>query len=127
MKINHPSKKGERGVTILIVAMSLLVLVTMAALAIDVASLYQARAEAQRAADAAALAGAKMFVTSSYTSTTAINFANVCETTGPGSARAANRQAEAAAKVNSIGGNPGVINRIQCDNTHAGNPRVTVT
>src|ERR1051325_11445938 len=106
MRIHHPSKKGERGVTILIVAMSLLVLITMAALAIDVASLYQARAEAQRAADAAALAGAKMFVTSSSTSTTPINFANICTTGGPGSPRAVNRQAEAAAKVNSIAGNP---------------------
>src|ERR1041385_5251093 len=127
MRIHHPSKKGERGVTILIVAMSLLVLVTMAALAIDIASLYQARGEAQRAADAAALAGAKMFVTSSYTSTTSLAFASVCHTGGPGSTIALNKQAEAAAKVNPIAGQPAVINKIQCDNTNVLNPRVTVT
>jgi Flp pilus assembly protein TadG len=51
-----------------IVALSMLALIAMAALAIDVATLYVARVEAQRAADAAAMAGAKMFVTSGYTS-----------------------------------------------------------
>jgi len=127
MRIHHPSKKHERGVTILIVAISLLVLVTMAALAIDIASLYEAHAEAQRAADAAALAGARMFGTSSYTSTTSLAFSDVCSTGGPGSTAAVNKQAEAAAKVNSIAGQPAVINGIQCDNTNVRNPRVTVT
>jgi len=127
MRIHHPSTKHERGVTILIVAISLLVLVTMAALAIDIASLYQAHAEAQRAADAAALAGARMFATSSYTSTTSLAFSDVCNTGGPGSTVAVNKQAEAAAKVNSIAGQPAVINNIQCANANVRNPRVTVT
>src|SRR6185312_9645809 len=39
MRITHISKKNERGVTILIVGITLLVLISMAALAIDVASL----------------------------------------------------------------------------------------
>jgi uncharacterized membrane protein len=43
-------------------------LLGMVALAIDVVTLYVARSEMQRAADAAALAGAKAFVESGYTS-----------------------------------------------------------
>ena len=58
---------GERGQTILLVALSLLSLLAMAALAIDVVTLYLARAEIQRAADAAALAGAKAMADSGVT------------------------------------------------------------
>jgi uncharacterized membrane protein len=46
------------------VAGALVILLGVAALAIDLASLYVAHNEAQRAADAAALAGAKVFVES---------------------------------------------------------------
>src|SRR5256885_8953459 len=55
-----PSK--ERGSTLLLAAFALVILLGMGALAIDVATLYVARTEAQGAADAAALAGAKVFV-----------------------------------------------------------------
>src|ERR1700730_7271139 len=61
-------RKNERGVTIVLVAFSLLALLGLAALAIDIATLYAAHGEAQRAADAAALAGARMFAASGYTS-----------------------------------------------------------
>ena len=61
-------RKGERGVTMALVAISYVAILAMAAIAIDVVSIYVARAEAQRAANAAALAGAKMFVNSGYTS-----------------------------------------------------------
>jgi Flp pilus assembly protein TadG len=61
-------KRGERGQTIVLVALSLLALLAMAALAIDVANLYIDRRQAQQAADAAALAGAKAVVSSGYTS-----------------------------------------------------------
>src|ERR1043165_431631 len=115
MRIHHPSKKGERGVTILIVAMSLLGLVTMAALAIDVASLYETRSEAQRAADAAALAGAKMFVSSGYTSNPGNWIANtICQTGGPGAAAAVNVQSALAAQANSIAGQPAAIRTVTC-------------
>src|SRR5581483_3410483 len=60
-----PSK--ERGSTLLLAAFALVILLGMAALAIDVATLYVARTEAQRAADAAALAGATVFVNSGCT------------------------------------------------------------
>lgn len=62
------TRKRERGQTILLVAISLVALLGMAALAIDVVTLYVARSEAQRAADAAALAGAKMLVDTGLTS-----------------------------------------------------------
>lgn len=51
----------ERGATLALVTVSLVGLLGMGALATDVAMLYDARAQAQRAADAAALAGASAF------------------------------------------------------------------
>jgi len=59
-----PLPNGERGSTLFIVAGCMVVLLGIGALAIDVGSLYVARSESQRAADAAALAGAKVFVES---------------------------------------------------------------
>ncbi len=67
-RVNIAHRKNERGITIVLVAFSLLSLLGMAALAIDVSTLYVAHSEAQRAADAAALAGARMFASSGYTS-----------------------------------------------------------
>ena len=57
----------ERGQTLVLVAVALVSLLGMAALAIDVTTLYVAHGELQRAADAAALAGAKAFVDSGVT------------------------------------------------------------
>jgi hypothetical protein len=61
------AKSKERGQTLVLVALTLVSLLAMAALAIDVVTLYVAKSEAQRAADAAALAGAKAFVDSGVT------------------------------------------------------------
>src|SRR6266705_4315005 len=66
-KISIPRRPAERGQTIVLVAVALVSLLGMAALAIDVTTLYVARGELQRAADAAALAGAKAFVDSGVT------------------------------------------------------------
>lgn len=49
----------DRGAILLILAVSMVFILGMAGLAIDLASLYVGRSEAQRAADAAALAGAR--------------------------------------------------------------------
>jgi Flp pilus assembly protein TadG len=57
----------ERGATLIFVAVSLFLFIAVAGLAIDLANLYVARSDAQRAADAAALAAATEFVTSGYT------------------------------------------------------------
>ena len=60
-------RQGERGVTLILVAIAMLSMLAMVALAIDVITLYAARSEAQSAADAAALAAAKMLVAAGVT------------------------------------------------------------
>jgi Flp pilus assembly protein TadG len=54
---------GRRGQSLVLTAIYLVVLMGMAALAIDLGMLFKVRAEAQRAADAAAMAGASAFLT----------------------------------------------------------------
>jgi Flp pilus assembly protein TadG len=54
-------RREERGMTIVMVALSIFLLMAMAALAVDVGILYTARTSAQHAADSAALAGAYTF------------------------------------------------------------------
>ncbi len=54
---------NEKGTTIVMVAVSMAALLSMAALAIDLGMLFDSRSEAQRAADSAALAGASTFQT----------------------------------------------------------------
>src|SRR5229473_7262989 len=62
---------GERGVIITLVSVFMLfVMGAMAALSIDVVTLYTARSEAQLAADGAALAGARALANSGMTSNT---------------------------------------------------------
>jgi hypothetical protein len=60
-------RSTERGFTMALVAGSFVAIIAMAALSIDVGTLYQAKAEAQRAADAAALAGARTISISGIT------------------------------------------------------------
>ncbi|HEV2387656.1 MAG TPA: pilus assembly protein TadG-related protein [Candidatus Acidoferrales bacterium] len=65
-RANGGKRNREAGVTIVFIGLGLVMLLAVAGLAIDLATLYVARSEAQRAADAAALAGAEEFVTTSY-------------------------------------------------------------
>src|SRR5271156_4993760 len=65
-KSGEPRSK-ERGFTMALVALSIAMIVSMAALSIDIGTLYQAKAEAQRAADAAALTAARMISISGIT------------------------------------------------------------
>ena len=127
-RVNTAHRKNERGITIVLVAISLLSLLGMAALAIDVSTLYMAHGEAQRAADAAALAGARMFATSGYTSASStLTASDICQTSAvPGAAAAANRQAEAVAAQNLIAGQAAVVQSITCNLT-AANPQISVT
>lgn len=53
---------NRRGATLVIVALALAGLLSMLALSIDLGMLYKTRGEAQRAADASALAGASVFL-----------------------------------------------------------------
>lgn len=53
---------NERGAVLVVVAISMVALLSMVALAVDLGMLFKTRDEAQRAADAAALAGASAFL-----------------------------------------------------------------
>ncbi len=110
----------ECGMTLLIVAASLLVLLGVAALAIDLGSLYVARSEAQRAADAAALAGAEEFVSSGFTSGLVSQSAVQALAT---------QDAIAVGGQNLVGGLPAQIQPgdVTFDFSAPENPRITVT
>jgi hypothetical protein len=128
MKIAGVGRESERGQTIALMAISLVSLLGIAALAIDVSALYAARNEAQSAAEAGALAGARIFATSSFT--TVPNLFSVPDLVcgaGAGSSSAVNKQAVAAAIKNSISNRPATVTNITCNMDNDGNPRVTVT
>lgn len=97
-------RNKERGVTMALVAAAIVAIMAMAALSIDAVTLYLANAEAQRTADAAALAGAKVISVSGITGTTPATFQTtywqaICGTTG-----VATQTAQAVAAQNTIGG-----------------------
>jgi hypothetical protein len=116
--------KDEHGITLPLVAICLFVILGMAALAIDVVSLYVARTEAQRAADAAGLAAAKAMVDTGFTSGLALTPTDVCS---GGPASAANQEATKAAAQNMIAGQAGAVQSLACNLSNPQNPRVTVT
>lgn len=62
--MQHPLKllRSERGVTLALMAVTVFLMLGMAAIAIDYGMIKSAKAEAQRAMDAAALAGASAFL-----------------------------------------------------------------
>jgi hypothetical protein len=116
-------RNGERGQTLILVALFIVVLIGMAALAIDTTALYVARSETQRAADAAALAGAKAFVdsgvTSDPTNATLRSLAANISTGYVNAARAKNKvQGVVPTLVSAIPLYPA---------TNPGNPQITVT
>ena len=60
-------RSKEAGIVLYLVAASMVLLIGVLGLAVDLVSYYTVRSEAQRAADAAALAGASVFVASGCT------------------------------------------------------------
>src|SRR6266508_1470413 len=62
MPSDTPRRQSERGVTLVIMAITVFLTLGMAALAIDYGMIKSAQAEAQRAMDSAALAGASAFL-----------------------------------------------------------------
>ncbi len=120
--------RRERGVTILIVAIAMIAMLAMLALGIDVVSLYVAEGDAQRAADAAALAGAKVFVGSGFTSgqlgdpTSGTAQDLVCN----GSTGFADLEAQTVANRNPIGGVTATTVTTSCT-WATNNPQITVT
>lgn len=112
--------RRQKGQTIALVAISMVGFVAVGALAIDLTSLYSARSEIQRAADAVALAGAKAFVDSGVTTqpnlqSEALNLATA--------------YANTAAAQNLVGGAPAQLAAgfPTVDFSIPGNPRITVT
>ncbi len=67
LRINSAPSSKERGFTMALVTVALVAVIGMAALSIDIGTLYQAKAEAQRAADSAALAAARVISISGIT------------------------------------------------------------
>jgi len=95
--------KAEHGVTMVLVAVAMVAIVAIAALSIDVITLYLAREEAQRSADAAALAAARILSVSGITgdpSNTSALWSAVCG----GSTSIASHAAQAVGTQNSVGG-----------------------
>lgn len=64
---SHDGRHGERGITMVLVAIAMVGIIAMAALSIDVVTLYLTREEAQRSADAAALGAARVLSLSGVT------------------------------------------------------------
>jgi hypothetical protein len=113
-------KRTQRGSTILIVAASLIVILLLAGLAIDLVAFYLGRGEAQRAADAGALAGAQQFVSSGFF-TGAVTQGTVTTL--------ATDSATAAAEQNKVGGQALTASDITVptpDFSRSGNPLITV-
>jgi hypothetical protein len=115
----------ERGQTIILVAISLVSLLAMAALAIDIVTLYAARSEMQRAADAAALAGAKAVADSGITTLllTDPNFTTV----QTWATTAATNQVNGVLQNNLIAGQAPTLVSDPITWTRQGNPYITVT
>jgi hypothetical protein len=107
-----------------LVALGMFAILAMAVLAIDIVTIYVAKSDAQRAADAAALAGARMFVLSGSTSGATVTPSDVCASGTGGSA--ANALAGAAAAANTVAGSSATISNFTCAND-ALNPRISVT
>ena len=118
------SRKGERGVTIVIVSVGMISLLAMAVLAIDVVTLYVASGQAQQTADAAALAGAAAFSSSGFTSAPSIvPQSSVCN----GSTGDADMRAQAIAAKFKIGGTAPTSVATSCNFNEVENPQITVT
>jgi hypothetical protein len=124
-KFTFNRRQGEQGVTIVLVAAAIVAILAMAALAIDIASLYVAHGEAQRAADAGALAGAQVMVAAGVTADPGnLSLQSTAQTL-------ARQEATQIAQQNLIGGTPPSVN-VSFPNAgstaaFAINPQVTVS
>lgn len=118
----HHQRRGERGVSFLLVVAGMFAILAMAALSVDLVMMYSARADAQKAADAAALAGARMFVTSGITSGSGLG--NIC--TGAAT-DAANEMAITVAGANQVGGVTAAVTNVACNLSPSNDPQITVT
>src|SRR5690348_16534724 len=96
-------QNSERGVTMILVAIAMVAIIAMAALSIDVVTLYLAREEAQRSADAAALTAARLVSISGLTGDPN-NSANSWQAICGGAASPATKAAAAIGAQSTVGG-----------------------
>lgn len=107
---NEDPHHKQRGVTIALVALAMVSIISMAALSIDIGTFYEAKAEAQRAADAAALTAARVISLSGITGDP-LNSSSSWQPTCGGSSSAATIAATAVAQVqqNFVGRTVGTV------------------
>jgi Putative Flp pilus-assembly TadE/G-like len=121
----------ERGQTILLVAVSLISLLAMAAFAIDIVTLYAARSELQRATDATALAAAKAIADSGFTTiaTTDAQYGNAKNLAMLMATNAINAATLATPPINLVAGRqPLLVGSPSYDfTTHPGSYQVTLS
>jgi Flp pilus assembly protein TadG len=98
-RTRRSGRPRERGITLALVALAIFSIIAMAGLSIDVGTLYQASAEAQRAADSAALAAARVLSLSGMTGDPT-NLSNQWAT----ACTAATQMAQAVAGQATVGG-----------------------
>ncbi len=143
-KFRRANYSDELGVTMVLVAIAMVAIIAMAAMSIDLVTLYLAREEAQRSADGAALAAARVISASGITGTAApannpIAWSVVCGPTAVGSTNGwATQAATSVAAQNTVGGQSVNVNVTYSDGksssndcsaldaTFAVNPMVTV-
>jgi len=110
VRSSYPDCQRERGVTMVLVVLAMVGIIAMAALSIDVVTLFLAREEAQRAADAGALAAARVISISGLTGTAGPDsgvapWTTICG----GSASVASVMAQAVAQQNSVGSSAATV------------------
>jgi hypothetical protein len=118
-------RRQERGQTLLLVVVAMSVLLGMAALAIDIATLYTAHNETRRTAEAAALAGAQVFVSSGVTSGW-LPQSTVCSG-NVGSPGLVEQRALTVVAQNPVAGGAATLQAASCNFGTSGNPQLTVT
>jgi len=97
-------RSGERGITMILVAVAMVAIISMAALSVDVATLYVNREEAQRSADAAALAAARILSLTGVTGDPDNVQGSLPSSPWPAACSAATQVAQAVANPNAVGG-----------------------
>jgi hypothetical protein len=126
LRVRHcfESREHERGQTLLIVVVCIAVLVGMAALSIDIATLYTASNETRRTAEAAALAGAQAIASSGVTSGW-LTQAQACSGS-VGSPGLAEQRALAMVAQNPVAGGAATLQATTCNFAVPTNPQFTV-
>lgn len=101
---SNDANSKQRGVTLALVAVSLVALIAMAALSIDIGTLYEAKVEAQRAADAGALTAARVISISGITGDPNDNSGSWEFACGPGGTASLAAKAVAQSQSNFVSG-----------------------